>query len=392
MASEKENKSIDSLIKELSKKYANNSLAMKASVVPTFKRIPSKALGLSYVTYGGFAEGTIDEISGEEHSGKTSVACLMIADCQRKYPDKICVYIDIECLLDVQFQAFQNGIDLDRLYYVKPTMMSGEQICDMAVDFLKNPQVGVVVLDSLPAMVPQIVWESDLVDDKGMRASMARKLHLFLPMAKSIVSENSSQLVLINQTRDEQKNFGGKTLIVKKETCGSAAKFYSDTIIRCGKRTFTLEDEMDYCGKGKDAGEGADGYRIKFKIIKNKTAKVARGGGFITYRYATGIDYLHDALEIAITFGFIQKLTANGRYALVNLNTGEVFVDENGEEIKGYKAYILNYLYNHKDFCDAYINDLTKHITESNDSYGVLIDTSDIDAEQASIDANEVNE
>ena len=64
-----------------------------------------------------------------------------------------------------------------------------------------------------------------------------------------------------------------------------------------------------------------------FKIMKNKTAPCNRGGGFMTFRYATGMDWLHDLLEIAIGFGFIPRLN-NVTYQLVNLDTGEPLYDE----------------------------------------------------------------
>lgn len=379
---------IADIIKDLNKKYKNNNLVLKANVVPTFTRLQSKAFGLTYVTYGGFAEGTVTEMSGVESSGKTTCAMLTVADCQRKYPNKVCVYIDAETFMDVDFQAKMNGVDLDRLYYVRPTQMSGEQILDMAMEFLKDPEVGLLVLDSLPALIPQIVWESDLTKDNGMRATMARKLYWFLPMARSLVSENNSQLILINQVREEAKQFGGKTLMVQKETCGWAAKFFCDTIIRFGKKTFTLGDEMEYSGQGKEQGEGADGFRLKFKIIKNKTAKVARGGGFITYRYDTGIDWLHDLLEIALTFDFIERIN-NSQYALVDLETRAILKDENGKDLKGYKKDIINYLMTHKEFCDAYVQKLVKFVSESNESYGMLVDTTDIDEEQKNVDKTE---
>lgn len=376
------------IVKELNKKYKNNNLVLKASVVPTFTRLQSLAFGLTYVTYGGFAEGTVTEMSGVESSGKTTCAMLTVADCQRKYPNKYCVYIDIETFMDIDFQGKMNNIDLDRLYYVRPTQMSGEQILDMAIEFLKDPECGLLVLDSLPALLPQIVWENDLTKDAGMRATMARKLFLFYPMARSLVSENKSMLIVINQVREEAKQFGGKTLMVQKETCGWASKFFCDTIIRFGKKTFTLGDNMDYSEQKKDQGEGADGFRIKFKIIKNKTAKVARGGGFITYRYATGIDWLHDLLEIALSFDFIKRIN-NSQYALVDIETGEILKDENGKDLQGFKKVLIEYLKTHKEFCNKYVQKLVKYVSESSDSYGMLVDTSDIDEEQRNVDRTE---
>lgn len=377
---------IETLVKELNKKYKNNNLVLKAGVVPTFTRLRSKAFSVTYTLYGGYPEGTIIENSGPEHSGKSTGAFRTVADCQIAHPDKYVVYIDAECLVDIKFQAKMNGINLDKLYYVRPTGMSGEQILDLIIEFLKDDDIAMVVLDSLPALVPQIVWESDLTEDKGQKSNMANRLRLFLPMAKSLVAEKHSILLLINQVREKPVQVGAKTVMVPTEPCGSAVRFYSDIIIRYGLRTFTFEDDMDWTGKGKDKGEGADGFRLKYKIIKNKTAKVARGGGFITYRYETGMDWLHDLFEVAKEFGFIEK--SGNQCMLVDLETRQILKDENGKDLKGYGKVLYEYLLTHPDFCAKYIDMLTKFITDSDASYGTLIDTSDIDAEQDAIDAH----
>ena len=392
MAKEEEvkNNSVKDLIKDLSKKYKNNNLILKANVVPTFKRLPTRAFNLGFVQYGGFPKGTIIEISGPEHSGKTLMATLTLADAQRENPTKSVAYIDAEFLLDVDFHQKMNGLDLDRLYYVRPTMMSGEQILDMAIELLKCDDICAVAIDSVPALKPQIVWESDLTEDKGMRATMAKKLHMSLPMIKSIVAEKESNFIVINQTRDKQVQVGAKTITVPEEACGSACKFYSDIIMRCGKRTFTNGDDMEYKAQGKDEGQGADGVRIKFKCIKNKTAKVDRGGGFITYRYATGIDYVNDMIETACLFDYLPK--AGNYYTLVNPATAVPYKDENGKDLRDYKKNLIAYLQNHQDFALEYLSALTKEISGSDKSYGMLIDTSDIDREQALLDANEIEE
>ena len=52
--------------------------------------------------------------------------------------------------------------------------------------------------------------------------------------------------------------------------------------VRFGKRVFMKKTVKSLKG---DDGEGADGFRLKFKITKNKTCACNRGGGFITYKY-----------------------------------------------------------------------------------------------------------
>ena len=138
-------------------------------------------------------------------------------------------------------------------------------------------------------------------------------------------------------------------------------------------------------------GEGADGFRLKFQITKNKTAPTSRGGGFITYRYTTGMDKMHDMLEIATSFDFIQRLN-NVTYQLINLETGEVLVDEAGKELKGKKQYLIDYINTHDDFRAWYVKMLNKHISSSNTVDKTLLteeEEAEIKAEEASVAGDE---
>ena len=136
--------------------------------------------------------GLFITFEGGDGCGKTTAACCELAAFQRKFPDKICVYVDVEHALDLQFQANMNGVDLEKLYYVDPHGLSGEQICDMIVELQKADDIGLIVLDSLPAMIPQAVLENDLTKDAGMRGTMAKKLYPFLSIMQSMLVEKQN--------------------------------------------------------------------------------------------------------------------------------------------------------------------------------------------------------
>ena len=378
--------SIADIAKKLNKEYKMDDLCIKSKIKPQYERLACGALGMDYPLFGGLPLGRICVYSGLQHSGKTTAACCELAAYQRKFPDRICVFVDVEHSLDLQFQANMNGVDLEKLYYVEPHGLSGEQICDMIVELQKSDDIGMIVLDSLPALVPQVVLENDLTKDSGMRGSMAKKLYPFLAIMQSMLAEKQNILILINQVRDDGKTFTG---IQKwKESCGGAPQFYSSVSVRFGTRKFTLGDDMDACGSKN--GEGADGFRLVFKILKNKTAPCNRGGGFITYRYATGMDWLNDLLEIAIGFGFIQRLN-NVTYQLVDLESGEVYKTEDGQELKGKKADLIEYIKANIPFQTKYLAMLNKHISSDEKSYGSLLDeraNAEIDAQEAAVSEN----
>ena len=142
---------------------------------------------------------------------------------------------------------------------------------------------------------------------------------------------------------------------------------------------------MDACGASN--GEGADGFRLMFKILKNKTSACNRGGGFLTYRYATGLDYLNDLIEIALKFDFIKRLTMQ-TYQLVDLETGEVYTDEDGNELRGKKSDLVEYIKTNIPFQKRYLEMLNKFISSSDKSYGALLDeltSQEIDQQEAAV-------
>lgn len=363
MAKEVEKKSFTmaDFARKINKEYSNNNLVIKSDVVPVYKRLSSGMMGMDYPLYGGLPYGRMMVYAGLEHSGKTTAACAELAAYQRENPDKVCVYVDVEHSLDLQFQALMNGIDLERLYYISPEGMSGEQILEMILELQETDDIGLIVLDSIPALVPQSIMENEFTKDMGMRGNMAKGLHKFCPTMCDKLARKGNIMIMINQVRVAGTTFTGAAIY--KEPGGDAPRYYASVKVRFGKRVFMKEgDEI----KGDD-GEGADGFRLKFKITKNKTCACNRGGGFITYKYETGADTVNDLIDVALQFDFIKRLN-NITYALVNLSTGEVITDsETGETLQGKKAYLIEYLHTHPAFREKYLAMIKEFISASND-------------------------
>lgn len=367
--------------KKLNKEYNNNNLVIKSDVVPVYQRLSSGMMGMDYPLYGGLPYGRLAVYAGLEHSGKTTAACAVLAAYQRENPDKVCVYVDVEHSLDILFQALMNGIDLDRLYYISPEGMSGEQILEMILELEETDDIGLIVLDSIPALVPQNVMENEFTKDMGMRGNMAKGLHKFCPTMCDKLARKGNIMIMINQVRVAGTTFTGAAIY--KEPGGDAPRYYASVKVRFGKRVFMKEgDEV----KGDD-GEGADGFRLKFKITKNKTCACNRGGGFITYKYETGADTVNDLIDVALQFDFIKRVN-NVTYELVNLSTGEVIVDpETGEILRGKKAYLIDYLHTHDAFREKYLTMIKEFISASNDKS--VLDKEALKAIEAEEDAIE---
>lgn len=394
--------------RKINKEFKDDNLMIISSIKPNYQKMATNALGLDYPLAGGIPLGRILEFSGLQHSGKTTAACVVVAAYQRAFPDKTCVYIDVEHSLDLRFQARMTGLDLEKLYYVNPNGQSGQQILQMVHEMQDLDDIGCIVLDSLPALIPDIVLSNELTKDAGMRATMAKPLYPFYAKMAEMVANKNNLFIAINQVRDDGKTFTG--IQKYKEPCGAAPAYYSSIIVRFGTRKFTLGDDMDACGAKN--GEGADGFRLHYKVMKNKCGSCNRGGGFMTFRYNTGLDWINDLLEIALTFGFIKRLNTV-TYALVDLKqeykvneetgellydpkTGEailnILLDEDGQPLKGKKAELLEYIKTNIPFQQKYLKMLNDAISgDDTVSYGNLLDervNAEIQAQQDSIETS----
>ena len=361
---------IAEVAKRLNKEFGDNTLAIKADVTPTYERMSTGAFGLDYPLFGGLVYGRIMTFAGLFHSGKTTAACLCLAAYQRANPDKMCIYVDVEHSLDLKFQARMNGVDFEKLIYFNPKTLSGEQILDSILEFEKSEDVGMIILDSIPALLPAQSMENDIEKDPGMRGTIAKPLHRFLVEMSNLVAQQNNILLLINQVRVAGTTFTGAPIY--SEPGGQAPQYYSSIKVRFGTRTFIKGDKVD-----SSDGEGADGFRLKFVITKNKCGPVSRGGGFISYNYQKGLMWMEDLLEIAYKFDFIKRIN-NITYSLVNLENGEVYKDENGNDLTGKRKDLENYILTNVEFQKEYIDMLNKHIKADDISYGDILDAREV--------------
>lgn len=164
-------------------------------------RLPTGIFQLDLGIGGGFPEGRISLLYGMESSMKTTIALLLVASAQRKYPDRTACFIDVEHLFSKDW-ATKLGVDVEKLAYVCPE--NAEQVVDVAEALLMAEDVSLVVIDSLAAMVTQqeldksaeeaIVGRTGLVINK-----LYRKTSNALGLSK--MKGHMPTLVVLNQIR-----------------------------------------------------------------------------------------------------------------------------------------------------------------------------------------------
>lgn len=375
--------SVLEIAKKLNREFKDDKLAIKADITPNYERMSTGAFGFDYPLYGGLPLGRICTFAGLFHSGKTLAACIAMAAYQRKFPDKICVYVDLEHSLDIKFMSRMTGLNPEKMIYFNPTNLTGEQVLDAILEFQKSEDIGMIVLDSIPALLPAESIEKDMTKDPGMRGTIAKPLHRFLIAMSSLVNQQNNIFIMVNQVRVAGTTFTGAPIY--SEPGGQGPQYYSSVKVRFGTRTFIKGDRVDLSD-----GEGAEGFRLKFSITKQKCGPIARGGGFISFNYDKGMMWLDDLLEIAYKFDFIHRVN-NITYQLINLETGEVYVDqETGKELTGKRKDLEEYIKNNIEFQTHYIAMLNKYISASDDSYGNVLDAreqQEIKAQEDSVEA-----
>lgn len=182
----------------------------KRKPILEYKRIPTGIYTIDKHYGGGLPEGQITMLTGLKESSKSSTACKIIGQIQKKYPDKICIYYDMEGHLD-QRQAQEHGVDLDpeKLLVLQPK--DGSAMADTTMDILdKYPGlIGGIVLDSVTSCTDHRLEEKSAQD--VVIGSYANGMNRFLQVLEQKFREFSEKevdrptVILINHLRANMK-------------------------------------------------------------------------------------------------------------------------------------------------------------------------------------------
>lgn len=220
---------------------------------------------------GGLPRGRTSIFIGEPSSGKSLLAQLVIAAAQRKGGK--CIYFDIERCYDAKWMAL-TGVDVspEKLLVMRPRNL--EQTFDMVISALEELKPEVIVVDSVPAMVPEAILKASM-EDKDFRGLAARKTTEGI--AKCTSYNQKTALIFINQLRMDMGVTWGNP---ERMPGGKAIKFHASLIIRVRRGKWLTdvaqklkEEEFTSLEEGKDAK------RIGFMLrLRTEKSKVSRPG------------------------------------------------------------------------------------------------------------------
>lgn len=281
---------VGQLANTLNKHYGKN-LIKTGDNIPYIHKVPFEEPMLDYVSDGGIPIARFTEFLGQEHSGKTRNALKAMGRFQKycfgchsagtltavwelingapvlksckcsncKHPKtNIQVFVDIEGTTDPVFMQY-FGIDILGIYYVRTDLPS--QAIGIVDTFLREPMIGLIVVDSVGSMGSDKEVETAIEDDKMNQNA------LFLN--KGVRKWQAA----LNSNTNETGMENGTTMIVINQSYMTLS-MYSTEVAQGGRglrhgKGMSLKTKI--IELNKDDKYNVFGAHIRIENIKNKT-------------------------------------------------------------------------------------------------------------------------
>jgi len=281
----KKDKELEEAIDHIKERFGQGAIMkLKEAKASDVDAISTGSISLDLALgVGGIPRGRVVEIYGPEATGKTSLALHIIAEAQKK--GGVAAFVDAEHALDPAY-AKKIGVDVNELLISQPS--SGDEALQIVETLTKSGEVDVIAIDSVAALTPKGEIEGEIGNFQiGLQARMMSQA---LRKLASIVSQQNTSVIFLNQTRMKVASYGNP----ETTSGGIALKFYSSVRIRLGRRAKIKS-------KGKIIGN-----RVKAKVVKNKVAAPFKTAEFDIY-YNEGISEEADLIRSGANQDVVER-------------------------------------------------------------------------------------
>ncbi len=233
-------------------------------------------------------------------------------------------FIDAEHALDPDWAA-KLGVNVDDLLLTQPD--TGEQALETVDMLTRSGAVGLIIVDSVSALVPKAEIEGEMGDSHvGLQA---RLMSQALRKLTGIAHDTGTTIYFINQLREKVGVMFGPT---ETTSGGKALKFYASVRLDI-RRIETLKD-----------GGDAIGNRVRVKVVKNKLARPFQVAEF-DFLYDCGISRGGELVDLGVEVGAVRKAGAWYTYEGEQIGQGKQnaahFLQTHGEIGDRIEAAIL---------------------------------------------------
>lgn len=337
----KQEKETDEKLKELEELFGKGTVITASSIkMENVKEWTSTgSLTLDLATKGGIPKGGLCTcILGKESASKTTLLLSIIAQEQKKNPEAICAFCDVEGTLDLQYAEEGIGVDLNRLHLVDREsllkangikdrdIISGEEWIEIACKLLKSNLYEIVGFDSVAALIPMAEITNGVAGAQiGRIAALMSKAYRAINSALSV---SKSAFVYLNQYRMNPGGYGNPFI----EPAGEAMKYLQALKIEISK---SLDKDTD----------GVYGIVVKGKITKSKVCVPFKEFEYYV-EFGKGIKQSYEIINLGIELGIIVKTgntySWNETKLGVGMNQLETFLEDNPEILEEIKSQVLS--------------------------------------------------
>lgn len=303
-------KGLATLRDKMEKRYGETRISRRERVKP-YEVISTGSLSLDLaLRVGGWAEGRIHEIVGQEGVGKTSLAINSMAEAQIKHPHLAVGYIDMEQTFDWDW-AERNRLISDDDHFLHVYPEDSEDVSDQVRMMMATGLFKMIVVDSIGGMESRQAFTKEAEE-----AVVGRNAQIITRMSKRLaVDANKHQCaaLLINQYRANIGNPKGRDL-----TAGpKSLKYATTTKVELSR---TSQTPLKYQFPGDDEAQVV-GKEVRARVTRNKVAAEGKKAEFWLINQDTpefgpvGIDQASEALTIGLYTGVISQ-DPGGYYSL----------------------------------------------------------------------------